>query len=335
MKFFEKKIGPFKIWWFVATWIALIVAIIVGSCADLSISQAIANPNNFLGKTCESFGYLFGFSAFSAAGAMIFVGLVRNGSKKWQKALGILIPVALIALAVVLAQNNVIAKSGYSWKLPAWAGYLITTSFELMAFVGYTFLLDRTVSTRELILKALVIIAVIVVNLLLVNLVLKKMAYRPRYRALAFDNIANGTKALGIGKYQNWWDWNFFHKPAWWDTQITEGNITANFTDYVKSWPSGHTNSASLAMTLPILMSCSLAKDKKYVYGISYGATLFYAFVVAYLRIRIGAHYLSDVAWGLFLVTIFIPSVYYIVSLIAKNPNLEYATTKPDAPEQQ
>ena len=115
--------------------------------------------------------------------------------------------------------------------------------------------------------------------------------------------------------------------------QLTEGNITANWSDYVKSWPSGHTNAASLAMTLPILLSCSLAKDKKYVYGISYGATLFYALVVAYLRIRIGAHYLSDVAWGLFLVTIFIPSVYYIVSLIAKKPNLEYGELSLDSHE--
>ena len=333
MKFFEKKIGPFKFWWFVATWVALIIAIIVGSCVDLSISQAIANPNNFLGKTCESFGYLFGFSAFSAAGAMIFVGLVRKESKRWQKVLGIIIPVVLIALAVIFAQNDVVGKPGYTWVLPAWAGYLITTTFELLAFVGYTLLLDRAISAKEFVLKAVVIIVVIAINLILVNLLLKKMAYRPRYRALAFDNIVNGTQALGLGKYQNWWDWNFFQKPAWWDTQLTEGNITANWSDYVKSWPSGHTNAASLAMTLPILLSCSLAKDKKYVYGISYGATLFYALVVAYLRIRIGAHYLSDVAWGLFLVTIFIPSVYYIVSLIAKKPNLEYGELSLDSPE--
>lgn len=324
MKFFEKKIGPFKLWWFVAAWTVLLILIIVGSFTDLAISKAVVNPDNFLGKTCESFGYLFGFSALPAIGSMIFVALVKKENKWWQKALGIGIPAFFIIVAIYFTAGEAAGDAGYSWTLPTWAGYLIASVFEIGAFVGYTALIDKSIKSKELIVKAIAMFCGVFVCMILITFILKKIAYRPRYRAMVYDNAENGTIAVGLNKYQNWWEWNFFHKPAWWDTEITLGHITAESKDLIKSWPSGHTNTASLVTVLPTFMSVSLARNKKHVYGISFGATMLYTAVVAWLRIRIGAHFLTDVTWAMFLTTLMVPASHYIVGLIAKNPSLEY-----------
>lgn len=324
MKFFDKKIGPFKLWWFVAAWTVLLILIVVGSFADLAISKAVVNPDNFLGKTCESFGYLFGFSCLPAIGAMLFVALVKKENVWWKKALGIAIPALFIIVAIYITAGEATGDAGYSWRLPTWAGYLIASLFQILAFVGYVFLVDRSISSKELIFKSLAAFFGVFACLVLVTFVLKKIAYRPRFRAMVYDNAENGTVALGLGKYQNWWDWNFFRKPAWWDTEIAQGHITAENSELIKSWPSGHSNTASLIIILPIFMSVSLAKDKKYVHGITFSACMFYAALVAWLRIRVGAHFLTDVCWAILLTTLTVPASYYLTGLFAKNPSLEY-----------
>ena len=69
-----------------------------------------------------------------------------------------------------------------------------------------------------------------------------------------------------------------------------------------KSFVSGHTsNSICLVSLLPLLMSLTKLKDKKFTYQISAYIGLVFTLIVGFSRIMASAHFLTDVVGGILL----------------------------------
>lgn len=75
-----------------------------------------------------------------------------------------------------------------------------------------------------------------------------------------------------------------------------------------KSFPSGHAQEVWISLILPLFVSPQHAKKRQYVFI----ATAIFSFIVVLSRLRIGAHFLSDVTVGSF-ISIF---VVYVMSRI-------------------
>lgn len=316
MKFLERKLGPIKLWWLIAFWCVLAIGIIVGSFADLEISKAIAG-DSFISKVGESFGELFGYAVGPAAGAMILYGLSRKEKALWLKIAGVVIALISIGATTYFAKDNCAGTAGYSWLLPDYAGYIIAGGWSLLVFGITYFVIDRTVDANEVALKGFIIAFAFAFTMALVNFILKKMGYRPRYRAMAWGNDTYGATAMSLNRYQNWWDFNWFHKPEWFKS-YTDLNSTIDehvLSDSIKSWPSGHSTCAAQTLMYPIILSVTGArKDKKYGW-ITFAVACVYTLFVMLLRILRGAHFLSDVCWGALVASLTIGATLGIAKL--------------------
>jgi membrane-associated phospholipid phosphatase len=91
--------------------------------------------------------------------------------------------------------------------------------------------------------------------------------------------------------------------------------LTMNFLrglegDGYRSFPSGHTGSATCLLTL-FLVPMKLC-NKKWVSYLVLGASFVYAVVVALSRIMIGAHYASDVLFGFGCSVVSFAIIYFV-----------------------
>ena len=124
---------------------------------------------------------------------------------------------------------------------------------------------------------------------------------RPRYRFLMGDG---STKALeGLNEtFRAWWEMKPFSH--------TSG-------DYYKSWPSGHTSTAAIALTLGLFPQVA---EKKYKYEdlIFFVIGFLHLILVAFARIVAGAHFMSDVSFGAFISVLGILISLYLVDLASR-----------------
>ena len=141
------------------------------------------------------------------------------------------------------------------------------------------------------ILWAMVIIAgCMLVELVPIAQVLKNVMRRPRYRIIA-EQTFNDSRIY----FFNWWQ-RFKDYSA---VKSTHGTIDS-FSEQFKSFPSGHASVAALLIFgLPYLslVEPKLKGKENLLFGIGLGFTI----LMALSRMTVGAHYLSDVSFGAFL----------------------------------
>lgn len=258
--------------------IAAILAfcLLVGSFFDYQISSALFNSSSLFGRFIEAAGELPFELTASIAGVML-VRAVRPDSRgsKWLAVLGILVNVGL-------AGYEIIGSLRVGGKLIA--VQLVLTFVLVIVANLIVYRLTRTTEPDELTRWALMVLAVWIAQAIILNAIVKPLWSRPRMRVIEVTPGLN---------FQPWW---VIGNPDKW-TYIAAGVIKDGF----KSFASGHTAHAAIGLMLAGLPAAAF-KEKPSRRRVIFWAAVVVAAFVAFGRIVIGAHFLSDVSCGFALV---------------------------------
>lgn len=258
--------------------IAAILAfcLLVGSFFDYQISSALFNSSSLFGRFIEAAGELPFELTASIAGVML-VRAVRPDSRgsKWLAVLGILVNVGL-------AGYEIIGSLRVGGKLIA--VQLVLTFVLVIVANLIVYRLTRTTEPDELTRWALMVLVVWIAQAIILNAIVKPLWSRPRMRVIEVTPGLN---------FQPWW---VIGNPDKW-AYIAAGVIKDGF----KSFASGHTAHAAIGLMLAGLPTAAF-KEKPSRRRVVFWTAAVVAALVAFGRIVIGAHFLSDVSCGFALV---------------------------------
>ena len=187
-----------------------------------------------------------------------------------------------ILVNVGLAGYEIVSSLRVSGKLIA--VQLVLTFVLVIAANLIVYRLTRTTEPDELTRWALMVLAVWVAQAIILNVIVKPLWSRPRMRVI---EVTQGLE------FQPWW---VIGNPDKW-TYIAAGVIKDGF----KSFASGHTAHAAIGLMLAGLPAAAF-KEKPSRRCVIFWAAAVVAALVAFGRIVIGAHFLSDVSCGFALV---------------------------------
>lgn len=258
--------------------VAVILAfcLLVGSFFDYQISSALFNSSSLFGRFVEAAGELPFELTASIAGVML-VRSARPDSKasKWLAALGVLINVGLVGY-------EIIGSLRVGGKLIAFQ--LVLTFALAIAANLIAYRLTRDADPDDLTRWALMVLAVWAAQAIILNVIVKPLWSRPRMRVIEVTPGLN---------FQPWW---VIGNPDKW-SYIAAGVIKDGF----KSFASGHTAHAAIGLMLAGLPAAAFTEKPSRRRAVFWAASLVAA-LVAFGRIVIGAHFLTDVSCGFALV---------------------------------
>lgn len=254
----------------------LALCLLTGTFFDYQISSTLFNSFSLFGRFVEAAGELPFELTASVAGIML-VRAARPDSKasKWLAVLGILVNVGL-------AGYEIIGSLRVGGKLIA-AQLVLTFALVIVANV-IAYRLTRDTEPDELTRWALMVLAVWVAQATILNVIVKPLWSRPRMRVIEVTPGLN---------FQPWW---VIGNPDKW-TYIAAGVIKDGF----KSFASGHTAHAAIGLMLAGLPAAAFT-EKPSRRRVVFWAAAVVAALVAFGRIVIGAHFLTDVSCGFALV---------------------------------
>lgn len=256
--------------------VILAVCLLVGSFFDYQISSALFNSSSLFGRFVEAAGELPFELTASIAGVML-VRSTRPDSKasKWLAALGVLINVGLVGY-------EIIGSLRIDGKLIAFQ--LVLTFALAIAANLIAYRLTRDADPDDLTRWALMVLAVWAAQAIILNVIVKPLWSRPRMRVIEVTPGLN---------FQPWW---VIGNPDKW-SYIAAGVIKDGF----KSFASGHTAHAAIGLMLAGLPAAAF-KEKPSHRRVVFWVAAVVAALVAFGRIVIGAHFLTDVSCGFALV---------------------------------
>lgn len=244
---------------------------ILGSFLDYPISMALYNESNPFGMFLAAYGEYPAMLGFLAAGVLLIAG--RNQSKKLM---GVLQCIGGGLLAVLGTLGAAVLPTNY---LPWPKGVIAVIGLICCAAVIVCMVKIAKNAPRETVIcVAATLFFVAFAEMLLINIV--KIPWgRARMRL-----VANDPRAY----FMPWWQTGSALK----DTLVAAGVAAEEF----KSFPSGHTGNAAVLILLGLLpqLDSRLEKKKPLLQGIGFGWTA----LVAFSRIIMGAHYLTDTTIG-------------------------------------
>ncbi len=254
----------------------LALCLLIGTFFDYQISSALFNSSSLFGRFVEAAGELPFELTASVAGIML-VRAARPDSKasKWLAALGVLINVGLLGY-------EIIGSLRVGGKLIA--AQLVLTFVLVIAVNVIAYRLTRKTDPDELTRWALMVLAVWVAQAIILNVIVKPLWSRPRMRVIEVTPGLN---------FQPWW---VIGNPDKW-SYIAAGVIKDGF----KSFASGHTAHAAIGLMLAGLPTAAFT-EKPPRRRVVFWAAAAVAALVAFGRIVIGAHFLTDVSCGFALV---------------------------------
>ena len=268
-----------------------VLGIIFGSFFDLEINKALYAPGNAFGMGFAAFGPWLGY-AFLVLLCGFFHRFAIKEKNIWLKIGFFVLSAVGLVVSVKLSADKVTSINGFNCPDWNWLWIIIVT----ILFVPVFFLGDRYGKKTDD--KAILWIMVIIAGCMIVELVpiaqiLKNVMRRPRYRVLAEELFEN--KVI----FKNWWEpYKIYDKM-----KADFGATYASFSEQFKSFPSGHASVAALLIFgLPYLsfIEPKLKGKENSLFGIGLGFTI----LMAFSRMTVGAHYLSDVSFGAFLMVI-------------------------------
>ena len=260
---------------------------IIGSFLDLQISEAIYSKNNTFGLVMSIVGTLAGYSPLALAGGILF-GLALT--RKYHVVMKVLIYIASVVafgLGVFFAGREFFGPNGFPQENLKWLGYVITLPFMCGAgFLGYYF--SKNNSDRCLLNVVMILLIAIFLSLIPGVTLIKWIFHRPRFRTLSDPLYADIT-------FHNWWQRCTNYKDL-----MALYNISS---EEFKSFPSGHAGASlviSLAAVFLPYFDKRINKSQIVLFYFGFGWTI----LVAFVRILVGAHFLSDVSMGALLVAL-------------------------------
>ena len=267
---------PVKYFW--AMVVACAAGIVAGSFFDFNINVALANKT-IIGAFFATYGSYFSYCLYPAAGACLFVGLRKKGSRYNALAWTLLVVGWFMAVYYSNSYNGS--------KVRELFGYVAGESAPIKSVLSWLFwvalyawvapvvvkLADDSDPDRLIAVGAAILVAGIVADN--VNLWLKQVGSRPRHKYLI-------TLEDPKSEYRNWW-------------QMTPNLAGSN--DNFKSWPSGNMTIASMMFALPMLTDCLKSRSEGKNRA-SFIAACAFVLLYGYNRIHMTNHFLTDVCFG-------------------------------------
>ncbi len=254
-----------------------VIGIIFGSLFDWKLANLVYNPNSGLGSFFETFGESIAYAMIPLGGVLIFKALIQQKERKW-KALGIAVLVlANLACIYFLGDSFTFAHNDYGRRLNTVPSYLVATILSLLFTLLFYWVIRNDASSSYLLQAGIIILMARFIQFVLMH-GLKVLAARPRYRFLVNPNLNTDDEI-----FRQWWEFHF---------------RGLSISDNYKSWPSGHCATAAQLLLLPLLYPVRKGQRKN-------GRTRLFVFslavdlLIAYSRMVYGAHFLSDVSFGL------------------------------------
>lgn len=264
-----------------------IIGIIIGSTIDLQINQAIYDRYNWFGIFFSAFGEfpVYSFLGVMAAG---FIHLCKSFKKTWQRILLILLAVGCFGVSIYFQGKHIFAINAYDRSDLLLVGFAIAAVMVALAYVAGYFLFKYATINPKQILIILLTIAVIYGVSIGINQLLKIFMSRPRSRFL-FDTNTVGSN------YRNWWESGKSVRESWVGELFPNGKEITK--EEFKSFPSGHL--ANTALFLPMFMAVPMINNHvKIKDWVIVAISTAWCMLLAYTRMRVGAHFLSDVSIG-------------------------------------
>ncbi len=290
----KKEIYHFPILYLSISLLISLLGILFGSFFDFSLSSSIVNTSSLMGSIVESFGLSIAFFIVNLGGIFLFKGL-KQFEKKSYKIIGyVLLAASFLASVYYSAHYLMKSDNNITLSFNPWMAYLFAVLL-MGSFFAFFFYFIKEGDKKTMILIGSLFLLSIVLQTLFIN-GMKQLNCRPRYRYLINDDL-NVTGE----SFRSWWEF----KP------LSENN------DYHKSWPSGHTATVSVLLLLPLIsdfLKYPIRNGKNVLFSLSLAYVLF----VAFYRIQCGAHFLSDVSFGLFFVTILIFLLLLLAQFLEK-----------------
>ena len=253
----------------------LIVMLVLGSFADYPISLAFHNEHNIFGILLGAYGQLPVLFCLQIGALLLFLG--RN---KERKIVCVLQAIGGVVLFLLGMAANMFVPIEYMEHFSGgrMLSMIIGVGLSVVSFF-LTYKLSRSADRATMIRVAAVILLTAVVEMVIIN-VIKIPWGRPRMRLIAINPEVTFTP---------WWVAGSTVKDA-----IMEkfGVISNEF----KSFPSGHTADAAMAMLLPLLTLLQPKWKGKESLLFFIGAA--WGVLVALSRIIMGAHFVSDTMVG-------------------------------------
>lgn len=268
----------------------LIILLILGSFFDLQISKLLADlePNQYYSKNIFAvFFEIFGEMPIYIVPS-IALGCLYSSIRTTQKISKKLKIIAYVLIVVALLGLNYYGSHKLLKYLSIHICAINNKSFlEVLFGIWFSALwvyLSSKIKSKNL--KAVVICSLIVVltaifSQVIVQLV-KPLFGRARYRLM---NITGD-----FSEFSNWYQINIGKKVS-----LEQLQLGAEADGY-KSFPSGHTAGAGVVfalMAIPVFFN--VKPSTKIIINL---CTLLFVAIVAFSRIVMGAHYLTDVTMG-------------------------------------
>lgn len=263
-----------------------VIGFIVGSFVDLSLSTAIFSRDNGFGLTIAAIGVLPGCMVFAVlGGCFLALSLHKDYKKVWKVVLFILTIIALVASIFFSGQEFFGENGFYNPSLDKWLGYVIAAPFAIgCGYLGY--LMGRKSENPYLWIILLIAVAVAFIALVPGVTLIKSIFHRPRFRTV--------TLYEGI-EFHSWWQRTSNYAELM--------QIYGVSKEEFKSFPSGHVGESSVLLVGAAFLPLINPKYQKYQLPFFY-CGLAWTLLVAFTRILVGAHFLSDVSMGGLLMTL-------------------------------
>ena len=271
----------------------LIVGLIVGSFFDYQISTALYSKNNGFGIFFAAFGEWPGYAMLAFLGGYTFM-LALKYYRKNIGGIGLMAGgVVAFGCASFFLGKAIFSINAYNHpENTIFPGLLIGAGLMVPPLAAGIFFGNK-VQNKELWKISLFVLLAIAAAIGAIT-VIKHIPHRPRFRLVTSNSDVD------------FYPWFRIFKD--YDNCVSAGINKEEF----KSFPSGHVGiSSAIFMSVYIPMLLEMKNPKK-LKSIFFYVSCAYILLLAYTRILVGAHYLSDVSAGgiiplaIFMVLIFI-----------------------------
>lgn len=282
--------------------VILIGLIIFGSIKDFDISKQLYNATetSWFGIIGSGIAELPVIVALTVGGIGMILGRIKKN--KATEVICIILGVLAVLFALYYAYDTFTDIAEFERTKDYKTLITILAIVFSIIFVGaisaLMIIFRKRFDLKTLFSVSLGLILMALIVAVVAN-VLKFMASRPRPKYIfTLENPQDNFK--------NWWEWNFLYS-------LKNG-------DDFKSWPSGHSSYAMVGtFTFPMLtLLFPKTKDNKLLKVVLFYVGLVWGIVFAISRVFAGAHFMTDISFGLLISLISSILGYLVADLFLK-----------------
>lgn len=264
--------------WFLGLVLGGCLGLLLGSFFDFSITSNLFDPDTGWAKILAAYGPLPCFWAIAFGGGLV---LNINSAREcpwYQHLFGV-----LIFLACEIGSVWYITTCGQN-ELHLAVVPALLLAVVLVLLPGLFFYSTARDLDRQIQIKLVWMVVLVCGGQFVIVQLLKHLVMRPRFLALLADPSI---------RFHPWWQNGR-------EASVKASELYAANRDLFRSFPSGHTASAA-CIFLMCLVPCF---DSKWNKNMVFLLCLLYTLVVAFSRMVLGFHFLSDVSMGFMITTL-------------------------------